>query len=226
MINNMDIYKRASKLFDDPDIERALSSNIIAFAKILNQFLENGVAYFTAPLSIVEVLSQKQPPEGQIEILQGTGVETYNLSIAPKDGSEIVGYINKKVDIFATYNKNDNSITFSRPVTTEEECAIEWYHAGAFIGDFNKVSKYGNRIENEVINILARSILVAWAEGKVNWLLEIRNILMDTDFKIHSPAANLTAKVGWLKDLRYSIYSMQNKLDWDLRNQAYSDYGY
>ncbi len=57
-------------------------------------------------------------------------------------------------------------------------------------------------------------------------MLDIRNLLTDTDFKLYSPANSLKSKKEWVESLRYEIYSLQTKLDWDFRNINKSYYGY
>lgn len=49
----------------------------------------------------------------------------------------------------------------------------------------------------KIINILAYGILSAWADKEVGRVLDVRNILTDTDFQMYSPANSARAKVEW-----------------------------
>ena len=67
---------------------------------------------------------------------------------------------------------------------------------------------------------------IGWADKEQNFMLDIRNLLNDTDFKLHSPANSLKSKMDWVNSLRFEIYTLQTKLDWDLRNITISYYNY
>lgn len=228
MITNKSIYARAIYLIDDPDISNAYANNIIQFQKIMYPFLENGVSIITAPTGVSALLSSQTPPQGQTEVIDGTGESTYVLSVTPLENSDIVAYVNNTIDTGAVYSAENNSITFSAPVATGVTAAVEWYYGGAFTGDFSTVSgKFPlSSLEQRVIDLLARATVISWADKERNFLLDIRNLLNDTDFQLHSPAASLRAKTDWVKELRLEIFNLQNKLDWDLRNQNRSYYGY
>lgn len=228
MITNKSVYSRAVHLIDDPDISNAYSNNIIQFQKIMYPFLENGVSIITAPTGVSALLSAQTPPKGQTEVIEGTGDTTYVLSTTPLEDSDIVAYIDNKIDNGIIYNAEDNSITFSSPLSLGTAAAVEWYYGGAFTGDFSTIN--GNfplsSLEQRVIDLLARATVISWADKERNFLLDIRNLLNDTDFQLHSPANSLRAKTEWVKELRLEIFNLQNKLDWDLRNRNRSYYGY
>lgn len=228
MITNKSIYARAIYLIDDPDISNAYANNIIQFQKIMYPFLENGVSIITAPTGVSALLSSQTPPQGQTEVIDGTGESTYVLSVTPLENSDIVAYVNNTIDTGAVYSAENNSITFSIPVATGVTAAVEWYYGGAFTGDFSTIN--GNfplsSLEQRVIDLLARATVISWADKERNFLLDIRNLLNDTDFQLHSPANSLRAKTEWVKELRLEIFNLQNKLDWDLRNRNRSYYGY
>ena len=81
-------------------------------------------------------------------------------------------------------------------------------------------------MRQRVVEILARCMVIAWADKEQNFMLDIRNLLNDTDFRLHSPANSLKSKREWVNDLRFEIYTLQTKLDWDLRNITKSHYNY
>ena len=74
-----------------------------------------------------------------------------------------------------------------------------------------------NDIEQKVKNILARLLVIAWAESVKNMLVDIQGILRDTDFKLTPNSQILSAKVKWIDDLYRQNLSEQNKLSWRLR---------
>ena len=236
MIQFSDIYERTVNLIDDPDINRAYLTNTIEFQKIMYNFLINGLSYFTAPTKVCDMLAQYDEPTGETEIgACEAGEQAYKVDMDIPEDAEVVFYIdtpNKKGVLVkqqaeATYNAADKTVTFITEVKDGEQYEIEWYKSGTFTGDFGETGRaIGSSMGKRVIEILARTTVIAWAEKEQNFLLDIRNLLNDTDFKLHSPANSLKTKTEWVNGLQFEIYSLQNKLDWDLRNRSVSWYGY
>lgn len=236
MIQFSDIYERTVNLIDDPDINRAYLTNTIEFQKIMYNFLINGLSYFTNPINVADALAQYDKPTGETEVgACKTGEQTYEVTMDIPEDAEIVFYIdtpNKKGVLVkqqaeATYNATDKTVTFITEVKDGEQYEVEWYKAGAFTGNFVDAGKaIGSSMTKRVEEILARTTVIAWAEKEQNFLLDIRNLLNDTDFKLHSPANSLKTKTEWVNSLQFEIYSLQTKLDWDLRNRSVSWYGY
>lgn len=228
MILNKEIYNRAVNLIDDPDISRAYFNDVIKFQKIMYPFLINGVNIITAPTAVCAMLSEQDTPDGKLEVFEGTGADEYTLSTIPQENADMSFYIGTVLDSGAVYNDVTNSVKFSKAVEVGEQCSVEWYYGGGFKGDFSKINgklPLGSLVER-VKDLLSRATVISWADKEKNFLLDIRNLLTDTDFKIHSPASSLRAKIEWVQNLRLEIFNLQNKLDWDLRNQNRSYYGY
>lgn len=236
MIQFSDIYERTVNLIDDPDINRAYLTNTIEFQKIMYNFLINGLSYITHPIKVTDALAQYNKPTGETEVgACETGKQTYDVEMDIPEDAEVVFYIdtpNKKGVLVkqqaeATYDATDKTVTFVKPVSDGEQYEIEWYKAGEFTADFTQAgAAIGSSMTKRVIEILARTTVIAWAEKEQNFLLDIRNLLNDTDFKLHSPANSLKTKTEWVNSLQFEIYSLQNRLDWDLRNRSVSWYGY
>lgn len=226
MISYTDIYDRFINLVDDPQLNRAYANNTIQFKKIAYNFLLNGLSNFTAPPQVCDLLAAQQDPEGSMEVFDGDGGKVYTITITIPDDADVVCYIAGKVDPEASIQ--DNKVTFSQDVATGTNCAVEYYSAGAFTADFGKAAGGMNKASmgKRVEEILARCMVIAWADKEQNFMLDIRNLLNDTDFKLHSPANSLKSKREWVNDLRFEIYTLQNKLNWDLRNVSTSYYGY
>lgn len=226
MISYGEIYDRFVNLVDDPQLNRAYVENPIQFKKIAYNFLENGLSNFTSPPQICGLLAQQQHPDGSLEIFDGDGGETYTITMKVPEGAEFMGFIAGKPDYNAVVE--NNQIIFSRPISKGVKCAVEWYTSGAFTADLKYASGEMSTLSmrQRVVEILARCMVIAWADKEQNFMLDIRNLLNDTDFKLHSPANSLKSKREWVNDLRFEIYTLQTKLDWDLRNITKSHYNY
>jgi hypothetical protein len=214
-----EIFARAVNLFDDPDINYAYVNNKVSFSKLMRPYLINGISKFTNPFAISSLLNQQTTEAGQLEVFEGTGVDTYSTTIIPLPDSDISFLINGKTDYGAIYNEEENEVIFSRTVEEGSVCSIEWYYAGAFSANFDNVfpSVSFNNILERVKDILAHCLLLAWAEKNKNFILEIRNILTDTDFRLYSPAASLTSKISWYNNIMSELNSSVSKLTWDIR---------
>lgn len=236
MIQFSDIYERTVNLIDDPDINRAYLTNTIEFQKIMYNFLINGLSYITHPIKVTDALAQYNKPTGETEVgACEAGKQAYNIEMDIPEDAEVVFYIDTpskkgvlvKQQAEAAYDVTDKTVTFVKPVSDGEQYEIEWYKAGEFTADFTQAgAAIGSSMTKRVIEILARTTVIAWAEKEQNFLLDIRNLLNDTDFKLHSPANSLKTKTEWVNSLQFEIYSLQNRLDWDLRNRSVSWYGY
>ena len=236
MIQFSDIYERTVNLIDDPDINRAYLTNTIEFQKIMYNFLINGLSYITHPIKVTDALAQYDKPTGETEVgACEAGKQTYEVSMEIPEDAEVVFYIdtpNKKGVLVkqqaeATYDATDKTVTFVKPVSDGEQYEIEWYKAGEFTADFAQAgAAIGSSMTKRVIELLARTTVIAWAECKQNDLLEGMINIYQAEFKTYSPANLLSEKRKLVESSRFEIYSLQNRLDWDLRNRSVSWYGY
>lgn len=229
MITFAEVYERAVELLKDPHLSRSYYTNKIQFQKEMYPFLRNGVSRITAPPSVAALLAEQQGPEGKMEVFDGEGVATYMVSATPPADAIIVFAIDKQVDETAIYDALTQTVTFSSVVPQGKVATMEWYSAGQFTGDFNSIrGKFSLKmLIGRVTDMLAQAVALEWAMRERNSLLDgVLNNLTDTDFKVHSPAASLTAKREWVKEMRLELMNSQNKLDWDLRMTNRSTYGY
>lgn len=60
-------------------------------------------------------------------------------------------------------------------------------------------------------------LVMAWAEGERNELLDIRNLMTDSDFKISNNGIILNSKNKWLDQLQNETLRLKNKLGWNVR---------
>lgn len=225
MISNKDIYDRAINLIDDPVLNRAQIRNPIEFQKMMYKFLKNGVSIITSPIRVSQALSNATPPDGSTEFFDGDGSDTFTVEMEIPEDADIVCRIDENIDYEATYE--GNVVKFSKPIKEGEVASIEWYTCGGF-ADLQGVNSRVpiESVTSKVIDMLARALVISWADKEKNFLLDIRNVLQDTDFKLYSPANSLKSKIEWVDGLRFEIMTLQTKMDWDFRNQTRSKYGY
>ena len=220
-----DIYNKAINLFDDPIIMKAYVEDTVRWEKLMYPYLENGINRFTNPTSISFLLVDQTLPQGQVETFVGDGSTTYHTtegSFTPVEGADFSFYIGSKIDNGATYF--DGTVTFSSPVPVGTTCAVEWYYAGAFNTDF--ASAATQQVSPQVIayrvkDILANALVWAWAEDEKNFVLDIKNLLTDHDFRIYSPANSVTAKQNWVNSIKFNLDTQTNKLSWDLLSRHF-----
>lgn len=223
MILFKEIYGKAISLFDDPDIQRAYYEDTVEWEKTMLPYLENYAVLFTNPTRVTAQLLDQTQPEGKFEIFEGTGSNTYHLSTQPKEGADFSFMIDGVIDKLATYDADNNDVVFTKPVEVGQTCSAEWYFCGSFNSDFKAASSpttSASIIQSQVIEILARALVLNWAENEKNFVLEIRNLLTDTDFRMYSPANSVRAKTEWVKQLRFDFDTMTNKLGWILYSRA------
>lgn len=229
MITFEEIYERAIGLLKDPHLSRSYHTNKIQYQKEMYPFLRNSVGQITSPYSVAVLLAEQQPPEGKMEIFDEVGKQTFTVTAVPPKNAQVLYYLNGKVDTGASYNPILNTVTFSSILQEGQTACMEWYLAGAFTGDFNSIrGKFPlASLVERTKDIIAHAVAVEWAARERNSLLDgVLNNLTDTDFKMSSPAASLTAKTAWVKELRVELMTAQQKLDWDLRMVNRSTYGY
>ena len=208
MILFKEIYGKAITLFDDPDIQRAYYEDTVEWEKTMLPYLENYAVLFT---------------KGVLETFDGNGSDSYVLSQPAPENADFSFRIDGEIDQLATYNAETHTVTFSKEVPEGTQCSAEWYYCGSFDSDFSAAASTttsASMIRASVVDILARALVLNWAENEKNFVLEIRNLLTDTDFRMYSPANSVRAKTEWVKQLRFDFDTMTNKLSWNLFSRA------
>ena len=219
-----DIYNKAINLFDDPIIQRAYVEDVVRWEKLMYPHLENGIPLFINPTKISYLLADQTLPTGQIDIFEGNGGTIYTTSITPKEGSDFSFLIDGHNDYTATYDPSNNTVVFSKPVPIGSKCSIEWYYPGCFNTDFSSAAAptiSSAIIAYRVKEILSRALVLSWATDEQNFLLDIKNLLTDTDFKLYSPANSVRAKVEWKKTIEYEFDTLTNNLAWELYSRKF-----
>lgn len=219
MIYFKEIFDRAATIFDDPDIHGKYFNDQAAFQKDMLEFLLIGKNKFTSPVAITDKLLEMDPSQGKYEEDFGDGNDTYVLeSEVPNDG-EGVGFTffidGKKVP--GVYNADDNSVTFVREIADTETWGVAWFYAGAFTADFSNCLRTDfpmSAIMDKIINILAYATLSAYGDKEVGRVIDVRNILTDTDFNLYSPANSARAKVEWRNQMNRDMDTLVSELNW------------
>ena len=219
MIQFYDIFERAFNLFSDPDIDRKYYNDQAGFQADMLDFLILGKNKFTSPTAITDKLCICAEPVGYTESDSGDGTATYVLEQAVANEGVGVGftYCIGTEKVRGSYDATNNSVTFERVVSADETWSVAWFYAGAFTSDFSGCLRPDfpmSAILDKVINILAYALLSAWGDKEVGRVLEVRNILTDTDFKMYSPANSARAKVEWRNQMNKDMDTLVSELTW------------
>jgi hypothetical protein len=213
-----DIYAEAIGLFDDPAITQAFNNNHIQFFQIMYTYLQNAIPRFDNPSNIQDILSLASNPSGQTEVFTGDGITTnYVLTTTPVPNSFFEYTINN-VEMDFTYDVVTNSITIPSAIPIGTEGIFQWYFAGEIVDTTNT-------LDNTARNILARLVVVCWAEKEKNFLLDIRRLLGDTDFKLDSAANSIRSKSSWYDTMREEVEKKMNKYAFNLRIKKFRNKG-
>lgn len=222
VISFKDIYTKAIGLFDDPKITAAYNSNLIQFYKLMYVYLQNSISLFNNPLSVMKLISNFEEPTGQMEIFEADGVSK-EFELDPefqvKDNSSYE-YIANGERVSAKLNKDTRTVVFNEVLPIGQQYSFEQYSIGKIecdLGDNGLSTMVQINILNCIKDILARLLVKTWGENTRNFLLDIQNILTDSDFNVHSASSALKAKNEWLNQLDREILQYQNKLAWNIR---------
>lgn len=219
MIYFYDIFERCFSLFDDPDLSRKYYEDQAGFQSDMLDYLMVGKNKFTYPTAITDKLLICEEAQGYSEIDSGNGSDTYELQTSVPHDGEKVGFtfaINGK-PVHAQYNAENNTVTFDRIVYSNETWGVSWFYAGAFSADFSSCLRSDfpmDAIMEKVTTILAYATLSVWGDKEVGRVLEVRNILTDTDFKMYSPANSARAKVEWRNQMNRDMDTLVSELNW------------
>ena len=218
-----DIYEKAIALFDDPKITVAYQTNIIQFDKLMYTYLQNAITMFHNPASIALKLASYNEPSGVMQVWVSDGANsTLKLDDAfeIKENSEYL-FVEGELTVEGVLDKDSRTVTFPDVLPKGKEYAFEQYYVGEFLDTFTnfnkKVPGSDAMVQNTIKDILARLLVRAWGEGERNLLLDIRNILQDSDFKLTPNNRILDSKNEWIDQLDSEIFQLQNRLAWMIR---------
>ena len=200
------IYSKSVGLFEDPTITNAFKKSPILFSQIMYSYFQNAIPLFNNPIKIQDVLENQNEPSGETEIFEGDGTTTYTITTIPVVNS-LFQYIVNEVIVDGNYDSINNTITFQTVIPIGQTGSFQWYFPGDFI----------NTLDNSVQNILARLLVLNWAEKEKNFLLDIRRMLQDTDYKLGSEANSIRSKDNWVANMNTEAKRLMNKYAWGLQ---------
>lgn len=216
-----EIYTRAIGLFDDPKITMAYQTNKIQFYKLMYTYLQTAISQFSAPSNLAYRLSNYVEPNGILQKIEADGINnTFQLDtdFIILNNSEYV-FIEGDLLASGVIDIENRMVSFPDVLPIGQEYAVEQYYIGEFLDNFSGIiiEKGGDEfVKQTVINILARLLVASWAENQRNFLLDIKNTMTDTDFKLTSNAAILKSKIAWVKELQEEIGRYRQSLDWKI----------
>jgi hypothetical protein len=214
-VSFVEIYNRAISSLDDPSITSEYEINPIDFFKTMYTFLLNAIPSFNNPLKMIKILSNKTNPNGQTEIFEGNGtVVVFPLSSTPLDNSFFKYEINN-VGVEGLYDSITNSVTFPFPIPSGQNGLVDWYFAGQFNDGF--LGGLPDYLLDTIEKILGQLLVLKWSEKEKNFLLDIRRLLNDTDFKLHDSSSATNSKVNWYSNIREECEKTMNQFSWDLK---------
>ena len=218
-----DIYGKAIALFDDPKITIAYETNKIQFHKLMYTYLQNAIAMFTNPASVGIRLVDYNAPKGTMEIFESDGETTTFVLSQDFEIMEnsLYNFVQGTQLVRGVFDAEERTVTFPDIIPYGQQYAFEQYYVGEFTNEFVNIqgrTSVGNSlIVEEVKDILARLLVKAWAESERNLLLDIRNLMQDSDFKITGNDRILKSKNLWVDQLDTEVMQLQNKLAWNIR---------
>lgn len=200
------IYNHGIAAIDDPRITAIYASSPICFYKKMYTYLLNTIPSYTNPIRLAKILSLQTKPDGAFEEFIGDGfTSTFLLSTTPLADSYFE-YKIEGVTVDGTYDELTNTVTFPYPIPLGETCSAEWYFAGQFTADLDDI----------VQKVLGQILISKWALQERNFLLDVRRLLNDTDFKLNDNASATNSKVKWYDALREEADKSMNQHAWDL----------
>jgi len=173
--SRVNIYSRAIGKFEDPRITSAFNTKPIDFFQIMSGYLDSAIPKFITPVKMLSILSNQTKSSEQTELFDGTGaVDTFVLSTTPPDDSYFYAEVNGIVEE-VTYSQGSNSVQFQvNPPSGIENVLVQWY----FAGEFNQT------LTDREEDILSGLLVQCWSEKEKNFLLDIRRLMNDNDFKL------------------------------------------
>lgn len=203
----IEIYDRAITEFDDPNITKVYNLSQISFFQVMYNYLINAIPAFNNPQSVRAILASRTDPSGYTEIFNGDGITTtFTLSTTPLANSYFEYQINNVV-VVGNYDSITNQITFPSPIPSGHTGSVQWYFAGEFT----------NTLDDTMKSILAKLLVLHWAEKEKNFLLDIRRLLNDTDFKLNDNSSTTRSKIQWYENIRENAEKLMNQYSWILK---------
>lgn len=204
----INIYTEAINRIEDPRLTKRFQESVIGFCDIMYNFLVDAIPNFTTPSFVISKLSNITNPIHYNQSYICNGVDTVFLVQYPIKNTGIIEVDvdgNNKVGF--TVNYQTSTVILDIAPIKNATLNIKYYEDGFFNED----------LSGEEIGILSDILIYCWATKEENYLLDIRRLLQDTDFKLHNAAQSISGKIGWINNLRETWQKRMNNYAWNQR---------
>lgn len=202
------IYTQSINKIEDPRLTKKFQESIIDFCGIMYNFLMDAIPNFTTPSFVVGKLENITQPILQNNSYTCDGEKKdFILPYEIKNDGIFEVDVNGNNKIGYTINYETNSIILDIIPEKNSILTVKYYEDGFFNENLNE----------EEIGILSDILIYCWATKEENYLLDIRRLLQDTDFKLHNAAQSISSKIGWINNLRETWQKRMNNYAWNQR---------
>lgn len=201
----MSIYNLAISRFDDPILSKIYLENSQDFFDIMNKKMSIAIAEFITPSTVAPRLVDRADPVFYTEVFDGNNVgATFTLTEITLPSTALVeARVNDVLVSIDTIVGNVITLV-AVPDVGVENVEISVYIDGYFNQDLTDREK----------DILSLLIVKAWAEKEKNFLLDIRRLIGDKDFKLISESNSLREKSNWYTSIREEASKKMTSLSW------------
>ena len=203
----IEIYDRAISSFNDPILMKVYTQNKIQFLEIMSGYMENAIPLFRIPMSSTVKLENRTDPATVVEYFSGNAAKTeFDLATTHVDGMFYDVFVDEQQVPF-TYSETGNKVILdTAPPTGTDNVEVVVYSDGEFSTGLNDTEK----------RILAALLVLQWAEKEKNFLLDIRRLVNDKDFKMYAESNSMRDKGNWYYSLREETEKMMKDYSWKL----------
>lgn len=205
MIGFTTIYSQAVSRFDDPILSKNYRESPQDFYGIMYQRMKAAIADFVMPTATAIKLNNFTEPTFYTEIFSGDGeTDTFNLTDTTLDLTNANYYC---IIDGTKYAVSISDYVVTLPIIPSEgvdNVVVNIYIDGQFNDDLDLA-------EQEILSLF---LVKAWAEKERNFLLDIRRLINDKDFKLISEANSLKEKNNWYISIREEAEKKMQLLSW------------
>jgi hypothetical protein len=199
------IYDRAISSFNDPILMNTYNQNKIQFLEVMFGYLSNAIPAFRIPMSVLSKLEDRTDPAVVSEYFSGTGTEDEFALTAPYDDNNYYDVFVSGVQVPFSYEETGNKVVVDTPPASgTDNVEVVIYTDGEFHTTLNDTEQ----------RILSALLVLSWAEKEKNFLLDIRRLVNDKDFKMYSESGSMRDKGNWYASLREETEKMMLNYSW------------
>lgn len=199
------IYNNAMSKLDDPILSKIYRENSQEFFRIMYQRIKTAIADFRTPATTVSKLVDRVEPVFYTELFDGDGeTSSFEVTEITLNSNCIVSALvdGSAVDVLSVVG---NIVTLSsEPVLGTENVEISVYIDGYF----------NQTLSDQEEEILSLFVLKAWANKERNFLLDIRRLIGDKDFRLISEANSAREKNNWYNSIREEAEKKMVAFSW------------